>query len=71
MGITTKKSTIAADAILASAKVVKSNHWYQDGKVPVTKRKPHAIDVVSNLGITANYWSIMSMVILTIVSCAI
>ena len=54
MDITTIKSTIAVGAISASAEAKNKNPHNLDGKPQVTKRKPHAIDVVSVPNMLAN-----------------
>ena len=54
MDITTIKSTIAVGVISASAEAENKNPHNLDGRPQVTKRKPHAIDVVSGPSIPAN-----------------
>jgi hypothetical protein len=71
MDITTKKSTIAVDVTVASAKLANSSPRYLDGRVPDIKRKPHAIAAVIVPNITASYWCIMSTGTSTTVSYAI
>ena len=54
MDITTTRFTIAVDVISASVEAKNRNQPNPDGRLQVTKRKPHAIDVVSVPSIPAN-----------------
>jgi len=54
MDITTTKSTIAVGVISASVEAKNKNPPSLDGKQQDTKRKPHAIDVVSVPNMLAN-----------------
>ena len=54
MDITTTRSTIAVGVISASVEAKNKNPLTPDGKQQVTKRKPHAIDVVFVPSIPAN-----------------
>jgi hypothetical protein len=67
MAITTNVFTIVLGAIVVLEKEKKFLHRSQDGNSVVIRKKPPVTDAALKQGIQFNLWSIMLMVLLTIV----
>jgi len=52
------KHTLEIVAAIVSVEIKKSNLLCQDGKLQVTRKKPHAIDVALEQNIQHSFWFI-------------